>query len=189
MSISGAASSTSWPRSVQSCAVCLAAALASLYKYNAGGLLSNERIPVQVILDTLEKNPVIRQSLNAQNISTTQKGVALKQIVRGSNVVYLHYIFSKIDRRLATNFFATVASGEYVNGKRTSINTLREMLLKFKLDAHKGMVRIRSGYESVLIIKTWNSFIQGRVLNTIMTNLEKDKDIQISNNVIIDYKD
>ncbi len=152
---------------------CLSSALNVLYQLQ-NGLISRSRqtLPVKKILNVLEDNPAIRNS-----IPWAQKRM-VKRLLKPSVIICLHYIFSSIHKNMADSFFGTLHTGETKNGKRNTALTLRETLFRIKLNGG-NKVTINREYEIAIVIKAWNAYIKGVLLTKLVYNSKKEKSFPV----------
>ena len=111
--------------------------------------LRNVSPTVNELMETLEQNPSIRDSVKLSN-----------QIrdVAPSVILALHYFFQGADKPRADEFIARVGDGVML-GPDSPILKLREVLLEDRANKKR---RLSDAEKAALIIKAWNAFYEDR---------------------------
>ena len=102
------------------------------------------------MLDTLERHPEIRDSLRF--------GSKKKTFIPESFVVAAHYLMSRKDSLLATEYISTLLNGENLT-RDDSVYMLRERLQR---ESKNPRTRLEPQYKAALVIKVWNDWRRGR---------------------------
>jgi len=144
-------------------ACCLSSMLRKIHLYNIGKITKSEKVTSTTIEEVLKENPDARQSAawaaNHKRFS----------VINVSDLAFLHYLFSSIDREDGHNFMSKVVSGlglcasdpEYI---------LREKIAREKStnkDLKKGVVIAYS-------IKAWNAKRSGGDLKRLAWGKDKE---------------
>jgi hypothetical protein len=134
----------------------LAASLRQLWMIQNGSVQDRALSPtVNEMLDTLDRNPKMRESVKLSN--------KLKDIIATSFGCALHYLFDQVDPALADKFMDRLADGSDLSSD-SPILKLRNILIRDRGSKSKKML----DHDKIAItIKAWNAFYSGRPISTL----------------------
>lgn len=139
----------------------IAAAVSWVWRYENGAMTktgNNARPRPAQSIDVLNRHPGIRDSASA--------GRECFKILAPSIGVAAHYLFARIDKQKADEFFSSLASGENLN-KTRGVYQFRERMIANKASKTK----LRSIDIFAILIKAWNFERSGsRVKNLRWSN-------------------
>lgn len=150
----------------------IAAALNFVIRIEKGYSLNYNAVSTQDIIDSLQRHPGIRNS-----IQWSRSKIVCK-LLRPSLATGFHYIFSLINKELADRFFETLETGETTNGIRDAAIVIRETLFYRKIEKNRNTVLARD-YEPAILIKAWNAYINGVVPLRIQYDAHREKSFPI----------
>lgn len=137
-------------------ATLLAATISFVDDFTTGALATDQRrrrsnADYEVLLD---RHPGIRQAVEYYNVLRAQE----KQLVPGSMLCGLYYLFSKKDPSLADKFIEQVAVGENLKQSDPAF-MLRDRFIQNSISKSK----LPKHYLAAITIKAWNALRTGRV--------------------------
>lgn len=134
----------------------LAASLRQLWMIQNGYVQDRTVSPtVNEMLETLERNPRMRESVKLSN--------KLKDIVATSFGCALHYLFSQVDSELADKFMDRLADGSDLTSENPILK-LRNILIRDRGSRSKKML---DQDKIAITIKAWNAYFLGRSISTL----------------------
>lgn len=141
--------------------VTLATAVRYVYCYENGWPIAGSRTALRsiVAVELLERHPLLRQSV-AFVLQHDMRSVLSTGYSAG-----MHYFCSKINARLADEFWAKLGTGESLT-RGEQVYILRKRLLADRY-ASQGAARLTRDQLTVFCIKSWNAVRAGRVIKTL----------------------
>jgi hypothetical protein len=129
----------------------LAASLTWLWVYESNHLrvATKQTIPRAILMEYHIRNPHMKDSLSW--------GWKVKKLLPPGPASGLHYVMAQKDPNLADRFFETLAHGEGLSQKEGMY------LLRTRLQEDwKAKIKMSVLYKTVLVIKIWNDWRQGK---------------------------
>lgn len=145
----------------------LSSALCVIIRLESGTMSEAGQLPVSKIVETLQRHPEIRNSVNFAGRKMIRK------LIRPSNAIALHYQFANINKPLADFFFNVLETGVTLDGQRNAVTLLRETLFRLKLATKR--VNLNRNYELAIAIKAWNALIKDQVPTKYVYDAEREK--------------
>lgn len=128
----------------------LAGALRQLWQLENGFVQARTVSPsVNELLDTLERHPEIRTSVNFGN--------NFRKLGAPSQLAALHYCFKRADRQKADDFIERLIHGDSLD-RGSPILALRDILIE---DKNNPKRRMGVAERVAITIKAWNSYLAG----------------------------
>lgn len=132
----------------------LAAVLRQLWLLNKNVLQYRVVAPtVSELLDTLEQEPEIRDSVKFAN--------RIRDVTSPSLACALHYLFSRVDKERADEFISRLGDGLHMTDVGNPVWRLRKRLLEDRASKKRDM---SDAERAAIIIKAWNSYFRGEPL-------------------------
>jgi hypothetical protein len=105
---------------------------------------------VSELLDTLEEEPELRESVKFSN--------RVRDVTSPSLLCALHYLFSRIDKERADEFMARLSDGLHLDDTANPIWRLRKRLLDDRASKKRDM---SDAERAAIVIKAWNAYVRG----------------------------
>jgi hypothetical protein len=136
--------------------------------YEKGRLFQAHRVSQYEIIEYLAKNPDIRTS--CESIQTKW----VKRLMTPSLAAGFHYLFSKIDKEKADDFFDIIERGIYSQISNAP-NVLRDSLMEKKITNRNANMILSKKYVVAITIKAWNAYIKGKMIKGLHYSAIKEK--------------
>ena len=143
----------------------LSATIRAVYSYETTGYWDSGKRQMgfpsnMVYMEYLEKNPGLRDSRKfAASIKNKLTGMVNPSIVAGT-----HFLFSRLDEDLASQYWHGVAGDDVAGGVKDPRYVLRQRLIR---GLQSPAMALKPRYKAAISIKGWNNWVTGEEVSVL----------------------